>query len=93
MQLFCRYPFDPREGEPANNRSIVQRIIAGIRLSKRANLPANEALIAQLRFRLVRIGKPLLQSFNINLQNGDLFQSRRRCKQTASVFAVQNTLK
>jgi len=29
VQLFCRYPFDPREGEPANNRSVVQRIIAG----------------------------------------------------------------
>lgn len=34
LQLFCRYPFDPRDGEPANNRSIVQRIIAGTYVSK-----------------------------------------------------------
>lgn len=33
LQLFCRYPFDPRDGEPANNRSIVQRIIAGAQLA------------------------------------------------------------
>lgn len=38
MQLFCRYPFDPRDGEPANNRSIVQRIIAGKMLLTEAGL-------------------------------------------------------
>lgn len=31
VQLFCRYPFDPRDGEPATNKSIVQRIFAGKR--------------------------------------------------------------
>lgn len=29
LQHFCRYPFDPRDGEPVDNRSIVQKIIAG----------------------------------------------------------------
>ena len=33
LQLFCRYPFDAREGEATDNRSIVQRIIAGDPLS------------------------------------------------------------